>query len=553
MSGKKTNRVNHSGPTKRTNSVPKNSQNEPIVKNPEYCTVYFQKVMFRNRERTNYINLLCQYYYKGIEGIQEWLNKKTDSIVDFKEVEIPVRLSNQEKSGWILCNKKKRLYYQPIPSYEELSETPPQEPSCEEGQLIQDFEHVLQFLRALKVGDDNRSKGVQPEQCENTKDQTTSDLQEMQKEGTGAPDSGAVTEGIYNDASSCESQSDLGKKVDDSFSARVQPLLSVGAKQENESLDFDTIIGKVEYLKTKTKELLKQVGDNVEEIKRLNNAQELSNGKAGEAERTITNLTNENSMLQTSLTSCEKERDTFKKSLEREQENHKRYNDNLECYDDNVKKWAKNACKMFECLDRMEQVADKFYQQMKNASDIHTDDMNDMNYYMLRIQSKYAEANSSIKNLFKIRQELSTLAELGMLPKQGILYPQLQEVSDSPKQEEQLRFYIHKTVVGPLMGAAIIRCDEYAFFLPSFVNNIPHEIPKFFAEMSEFIQKTMKELKYEVVYAAPFRQLNEFNYVKNVKAAPSDLNKPSGTIFEVIKMAINYGNHKEETEVSAFC
>ena len=304
-------------------------------------------------------------------------------------------------------------------------------------------------------------------------------------------------------------------------------------------------------MKTNTEELLKQVGDKKKENERLQEEKRQSIEKARDAETEITNLKGENSTLQTSWKSCEEERDYFKKSLEQEKEKNQRYNAYLECYDDNVKKWAKNACMMFECLDRMEQGADHFYRQLKAASDIHTDDMNDINYYMLRIQSKYAEAKNSIKNLSKIRQELSTLADLGILPKQGILYPQLQEVSDSPKQEEQLRFYIHKTVVGPLMGAAIIRCDEYASFLPRFVNNIPHEMTKFFADMSKYIQKVLKDLKYEVVYAAPYSPLNQFDHVKNVKAAPSDLDIPSGTIFEVIKMAINYGNHKEKTEVSA--
>ena len=220
-----------------TNQAHNNSQNKAIPESPKSsCTVYFQKVMFRNGEKTNYINLLCQHYYKGIEGIREWLNKKTGSIVDFKEVEIPVRLSNQEESGWVLCNKKEKLYFLPIPSYEELRKISSQDPSCEEGQLIQDFDSVLQSLRALKVGDDNRSKGVQPEQCENTEDQTSSDLQEMHEEGTDAPDSGAVTEGIYNDASSSESQSDLRQDADDSSSAPVQPSLLVGAKEENEFL-----------------------------------------------------------------------------------------------------------------------------------------------------------------------------------------------------------------------------------------------------------------------------------------------------------------------------
>lgn len=538
-----------------TNQAQNNSQNKAIPESPKSsCTVYFQKVMFRKGKKTNYINLLCQHYYKGIEGIQDWLNNETARIGDSQKVAIPVRLSNQEKSGWVLCNKKEKLYFLPIPSYdsyEKLSEIPPQEPSCEEDQLIRDFNSVLQSLRALKVGDDNMGKGVQAEQYENTEDQTSPDLQEMHEGGTDAPDSGAVTEGIYNDASSSESQSDLRPKVDDSFSAPLQSSLLVGAKEENVSLDLDIIIEKVERMKTNTEELLKQVGDKVEEIKQLQEYKNQSIIKAGEDVTKITNLEGEISKLQTSLTSCEEERDTLKKSLEREQENHKRYNDNLECYDDNVKKWAKNACMMFECLDRMEQGADHFYRQLKAASDIHTDDMNDINYYMLRIQSKYAEAKNSIKNLSKIRQELSTLADLGILPKQGILYPQLQEVSDSPKQEDQLRFYIHKTVVGPLMGAAIIRCDEYALFLPNFVNNIPHEMTKFFAEMSEYIQRVMKGLKYEVVYAAPYKPLNQFNEVNNVKAAPSDLEIPSGTIFEVIKMAINYGNHKEKTEVSA--
>lgn len=547
MARKKNKQTNGACPT-ANHQVPGNSKkNIAVERQQTTCSVYLQKVKFRNRDRSKYIELLCQYYYDGVNGIENYLKEKTKKIVDLKEVELPVRLSKQEKEGWKLCDKKKSLYYRPIPSYEELSTNPTNEASSEEGQWIQDFDVILQFLKSLEGGDDNKKKDTQPEQKDNSEKEITSGSQEQMMEGTDVPQSVDVTEGTHAASSPDIASAHSGENPS---LEPVQPLLPVGEQEENDSQDLHAVIAKVEYLQDKTMELLKRFGEQEKKIKEEEKNKQQKENEEKEYKKKFENLEVTYNKLNGALQECEGERDNYKKNFENAQKKHKQYVDCLECYDDNVKKWAKNAHLMFECLERMEQGADQLYQQQKNAP---PKDMDDMNHYMLRIQSKYAEARNSISNLSKIRQELNNLALLGMLPKLGILYPQLQEVSDSPKQEEQLRFYIHKTIVGPLMGAAIIRCDEYAFFLPHFVKNIPHEMCKFFADLSVSIQNLMKILNYEVVYAAPFRKIEEFNNVKNVEKAPSQLNEqPSGTIFEVKKMAINYGNHKEETEVSAF-
>lgn len=547
-----------------------NSKKNKAVERPTTkCSVYVQKVTFRNGDKSNYIELLCQHYYDGVKGIKEYLKEKTKKIDDLKEVELPVRLSKQEKEGWKLCDKKKSLYYRPIPSYEELSTNPTNEASSEEGQWIQDFDVILQFLKSLEGGDDNKKKDTQPEQKDNSEKEITSGSQEQMMEGTDVPQSVDVTEGTHA-ASSPEMASahsndtwvedfDRDASSPDIASAHsgenpslepVQPLLPVGEQEENDSQKLHDVITKVEQLQKNTKELLKRFGEQEEKIKAQEKNKQQKENEEKEYKKKFENLEEKYNQLNGALQECEGERDNYKEDFENAQKKHKQYVDCLECYDDNVKKWAKNAHLMFECLERMEQGADQLYQQQKKAI---PNDMDDMNHYMLRIQSKYAETRNSISNLSQIRQELNNLDLLGMLPKQGILYQRLKETSNPLKQEEELRFYIHKTIVGPLMGAAIIRCDEYAFFLPHFVKNIPHEMCKFFADLSVSIQNLMKILKYEVVYAAPFRKIEDFNNVKNVEKAPSQLNEqPSGTIFEVKKMAINYGNHKEETEVSAF-
>lgn len=569
MARKKNKQTNGACPT-ANHQVPGNSKkNIAVERQQTTCSVYLQKVKFRNRNRSKYIELLCQYYYDGVDGIENYLKEKTNKIADLKEIELPVRLSRQEKEGWKLCDKKKRLYYRPIPSYEELSKSPSNEASSEEGQWIQDFDFILQYLRALEGGDDYKKKDTQPEQKDNSEKEITSGSQEQMMEGTDVPQSVDVTEETHA-ASSPEMASahsndtwvedfDRDASSPDIASVHsgenpslepVQPLLPVGEQEENDSQKLHDVVTKVEQLQKNTKELLKRFGEQEEKIEAQEKNKQQKENEEKEYKEKFKNLEEEYNKLKGSLKECEGERDNYKTNLENAQKRHKQYVDCLECYDDNVKKWAKNAHLMFECLERMEQGADQLYQQQKNAP---PNDMDDMNHYMLRIQSKYAEARNSISNLSQIRQELNNLALLGMLPKQGILYQRLKEPSNPLKQEKELRFYIHKTIVGPLMGAAIIRCDEYAFFLPHFVKNIPHEMCKFFADLSVSIQNLMKILNYEVEYAAPFRKIEEFNNVKNVEKAPSQLNEqPSGTIFEVKKMAINYGNHKEETEVSAF-
>lgn len=512
------------------------------------CTVYVQTVTVHNKEKTDYINLLCQYYYAGVEGIQDWLKEKTNNIVDSKKVELPVRLSKQEQKGWILCNKKKGLYFLPIPSYEELKKTPPREASSEEAQFTEGFDIVLSYLRTLDSGVGKARKLTKPGKRETEGKENISILEGMKKEGESVPGSEDVSESIHDDVASPELSNAHGGEGERFLSVPVQPSRSVEAMEADESPELPVVIERVLQLKEKTNGLWKQVGEQGKTIESLKKSERARLDEVKKYQQKIQEQEEENGKLKNSLQQCEKKRDTYKADLEHAQENHKRYVACLKCYDDNVKAWAKSACQMFAYLDRMEQGSDQLYQQQRNVPSI---DLDAMNHYMLRIQSKYAVVKNSISNLFQIRQELSSLAELGMLPKQGVLYPQLKEIADPQRQEEQLRYYIHKSVAGPLMGAAIIRCDEYAYFLPCFVNNIPREFCKFFAELSGTIRTLLKGLHYEVVYAAPFKHINEFNHVKNVEAAPSGLEKPSGTIFEVRKMAVNYGNQKEETEVSA--
>lgn len=176
----------------------------------------------------------------------------------------------------------------------------------------------------------------------------------------------------------------------------------------------------------------------------------------------------------------------------------------------------------------------------------------DYNYYLTRIERKYYSIEVSDLNDWK--REIQMLSLTGMVPSKGVIDSKLgidpktsKYKVDETQWESTLRMLLYQSVMVDLAGAAVTMSDELAYMLPQMVPGVAGN--KVFVEITESLKKAIKDLGYDLNYVKPFTQLTKYKNVENVKFTDADV--PQGTIFEIMKMALNYGSTKKKTEVSA--
>lgn len=205
--------------------------------------------------------------------------------------------------------------------------------------------------------------------------------------------------------------------------------------------------------------------------------------------------------------------------------------------------FAKRTMTLFDTLDQMMDETGKLKVNMPN--NVNADDYN---YYLMRIERKYYAAISKADGLAQWRHELQMLARTGMAPAGGMIDSKIGGGKVKEEQQEStLRTLLYKAVMTHLAGAAVVMCDELALMLPKMVAGVNNT--KHFADISSRLQKTIADMGYRLCYVKPFTRLDSYKDVKNVEFTKADV--PEGTIFEILRMALNFGESKSKTEVSA--
>ncbi len=197
-------------------------------------------------------------------------------------------------------------------------------------------------------------------------------------------------------------------------------------------------------------------------------------------------------------------------------------------------------------FDELAQLQKDFNQLKVNIpADVNADDYN---YYLMRIERKFCETTSRIADLSEWQRELYLLARKGLVPTGGLIDQKIGGNKVSEQQwESTLRMLLYQTVMTHLAGAAVVMSDELALMLPSMVDGVKNT--NHFANTTERLRKAINELGYDLNYVKPFTPLDSYKNVQNVEFTKADV--PEGTIFEIIKMALNFGSSKSKTEVSA--
>lgn len=228
----------------------------------------------------------------------------------------------------------------------------------------------------------------------------------------------------------------------------------------------------------------------------------------------------------------------------------KRLNEESSLYNDRVvffrptQDFAKLSMAFFDAYDEM--MAEIGKQKMKEPG--NPDEVDNYNYYMARIECKFLKVVSTVKNIKSWRHELQMLAQTGLVPTGGIIDSKLggNKVKE-PEWDSTLRMLLYHDVMSVLAGAAVVMSDEMALMLPHQVHGLKGTDQ--FSKISDRLQKAISGMGYDLNYVKPFTKLSQYKNVENVRFTEADV--PSGTIFEIMKMALNYGATKGITEVSA--
>lgn len=174
-----------------------------------------------------------------------------------------------------------------------------------------------------------------------------------------------------------------------------------------------------------------------------------------------------------------------------------------------------------------------------------TDD--DANFFYVRRRMKFMESTSCLEALCMYEPDIRHLAEHGCL---FVSSEVGKAVNTNDKTElDSLKYFLYTVLLKNTIGATIIllkelcNMDKYTG-----VYNIPNidNISTLLQELVSYSQR----LGYEIIDVDLFKELplvDEIECIEQTDVALDGL--MSGGVYEIVKLAVNYGTYKEKTEV----
>ena len=289
----------------------------------------------------------------------------------------------------------------------------------------------------------------------------------------------------------------------------------------------------VKALRKRTDELDKEVSKLRKEIDTTTKSLDSAKRKLDSAEKDKQDAVNKAVKL------CREEKDIVISGLQKEM---KLYTERAVFFLP-AQSFAQRAAVFFDTLDQLQADAARFKTDM--PSGVNADDYN---YYLMRIERKFYTETAKVEALPQWRRELQMLAKTGLIPAGGLIDKRMGggKVKEQ-EMESTLRMLLYQAVMNSLAGAAVVMSDEMAIMLPQMVAGVKGT--DVFARTTEQLKKATLDMGYSLNYVKPFTPLSSYKDVQNVQFTKADV--PEGTIFEVMKMAVNFGSTKSNTEVSA--
>lgn len=208
--------------------------------------------------------------------------------------------------------------------------------------------------------------------------------------------------------------------------------------------------------------------------------------------------------------------------------------------------FASKVVALFDTVNTVKGLANKFYDDYISTGK----DVDAFCYYFARIENKYRRELKKIENLDSFVYELYMLSKSGMVPTGGLVDSMLSEELDQKKWDDVLRMRLYNELLMAYGSCAIIMTDEFAYQIPAMANDAGQlsEATEIAGKTTELV-KQLETIGYEVNYVKPFTPISQYDDVANTQFV--DIGVEKGTIFEVTKIAVNYGFNKSKTEVHA--
>lgn len=170
-------------------------------------------------------------------------------------------------------------------------------------------------------------------------------------------------------------------------------------------------------------------------------------------------------------------------------------------------------------------------------------DDDDYNYYYMRIMNKFANSTSQLKNLSAYVSEVEMLSSSGMIYANGLF---VKDIKDKSTNISTLQTLYYSRIFKTLVSATIIMSDEFAYMLPKMASaGCPDT--SVFGKRTEKLIKAACGLGYSIKYSKPFAKVDSFAQV--VEFTKADI--PSGYVFEVKEIAVDFGTSQMDTKVIA--
>lgn len=510
---------------------------EPVQKSK--CYVIWQKEVLVELERKDdFVHHLVENYYSTSESfscrkrtLSEWLcswiaSHGRNEGTGFLSVDIPLLVSAQKKNGWEECKitKSSKCYYLPIPSFE-----------------TSNHQEFVSIDNLFQEGDAIISSLVFPDEVVVEK-QTSCEYTRADMDAARDREKEAYSK-LLEEVSTYKT-----KQRDDTRVSQLQNRClqleedkrKIGEKLESANQEL------ANAEENKRRAVLECENKYIQEHNRLNaavqNAETVaSNYKAKWTDEELKRKQAEQTILLREQTISERDETIRRKDVEM-----KEYADRTVFFL-SVQSFCHRVMDFFDLLDKLQSEISKL--KISVPSTVNTDDYN---YYLARIEKKYYSIK--VNQLTEWKREIQMLALTGMVPTDGLINLKLgidkssgkYKVSES-QWESTLRMLLYQSIMGDLAGASVTMSDELAYMLPQMVPGVGDTMN--FARISESLRKVIKDMGYDLNYVKPFTQLSQYKDVENVKFTEADV--PPGTIFEVLKMGLNYGSTKKKTEVSA--
>lgn len=508
---------------------------KPVVRSKPFI-VWQKDVRVELEKREAFVHHLVENYYSTSETfshrkrtISDWLDCRISrygrqDISGYFYIDVPLIVSDKKQEGWEECNiaKRGKCYYLPLPPLETVNQLEglSVDSVFQEGDAIissltfpneEENESPNKYTRAEMDAARDREKQAFSKLLDDILDYKTKERDDSR---------------VNILQNKCAQLEEDKRIIENKLLSINQKLDNAEAEKRKAILDCESkYIQEHNHLKEEVQLAVNTAND-------YKSKWTYEESKRKEAEQTIINR---------DKTIAERDSTIQRKDLEM-----KEYASRAVFFL-SVQVFSQHVMSFFDVLEKLLNEANLL--KVNVPSTVNTDDYN---YYLARIEKKFYSIN--INQLHDWKSEIQMLSLTGMVPSNGIINTKLgidrstgkYKVSES-QWESTLRMLLYQSIMVDLAGAAVTMSDELAYMLPQMVPGVGEK--KTFVKISEMLQKAIKGMGYELNYVKPFTQLSHYKDVENVMFTEADV--PSGTIFEVMKMALNYGSSKKKTEVSA--